>query len=295
MRSRWAILDTRNPLVAWETAIGRIASSRYGGHDTLGVSLRLYNLLRQCEKGDSQRQQIVRQEVRLENVRRAHFAEKVSRLEGVFLFEDADTASRALDRWDWNDRSPFLSELGFKHEKVTRVDSEWITRFLGDPSADPGWMHRYWSGEMTSEPIPELISTGIGTIWSSELRQRSFDGFLELMPLASPVLSGGVMAFWCGAMSAAQVVARIRADQGRNLHGDLLIYMGDFHADSDFSMSDCISRFREQGHPPMGVHPAAVNASVLQTPDFSSYSFQLTDGDELGLSPLIDLANRARH
>jgi hypothetical protein len=92
-----------------------------------------------------------------EGVRRQSFAHLPSRLKSFYCFENIDLADRAAKEWFGNEsRTPL--ELRITTAAVMhRCDAK-----LLETTADdwPGSADRYWKGEMTNQPFPEIIVDG---------------------------------------------------------------------------------------------------------------------------------------
>lgn len=132
----YAYLNITNPMVAWEVAIGRIRSACDTTREQFGVSVWSYSLLRKFSIEGANRRFI--NELLLESVRQRAHPQAVSRLAGIYFFESESDAHSALDRWRMPERKPFISEVSFSANNLTRVDSEWITSYLG--SEERNWM-----------------------------------------------------------------------------------------------------------------------------------------------------------
>src|SRR5260370_34138307 len=116
-----------------------------------------------------------RAEMALENIRRSTFAAKVSRLSGLYLFEDEASARDAGQRWGGNFRDEHLAEIEVVGEPaVSRYDSEWITNKM--VSADSSWMSSYLPGSpMGQTPLWEFLVEGRGFVLGTRVRERAYD------------------------------------------------------------------------------------------------------------------------
>ncbi len=92
-----------------------------------------------------------------ENVRDAQFPNRPPRLKALFVFEEVALAEHALQEW-------FSKEQKLVHEcrvlcgsNIHKADSRWldapVEQFEGNVA-------RYWEGEMTESPFPEIIVNG---------------------------------------------------------------------------------------------------------------------------------------
>ena len=92
-----------------------------------------------------------------ENVRRGKFPDRPQRLKALFVFDDLALAERALKEW-------FPKEQRAPHEcrivielNIHKADSLWL-----NASAEQfeEYAAKYWQGEMTASPFPEVIVNG---------------------------------------------------------------------------------------------------------------------------------------
>jgi hypothetical protein len=123
----------------------------------------------------------------------------VSRLSGLYFFEDVESAMRAGMRWDGSFREEHLAEIRIVGTpQISRYDSEWITRRMD--SADQSWISSYLSGaQMGESPLWELLVEGRGFVLGECIRERAYEtvkrtwaaslGLLELSRLAAEVNS----------------------------------------------------------------------------------------------------------
>src|SRR6266404_4589190 len=176
-------LDIDNPMVAWEVAIGRIASANEN-EAGFGVSPWAYSHLR--EYANSQRVRRFADELELERVRLSYYPNQVSRLRGVFFFESKFEAEAALDRWGMATKKQYISAVTFYPSTLSKLDSEWITFNLGS-STQTNWMKSYWSGETSGiKPLTEILAMGTGEVQDKSLRIRAYQRIYKLWPTATP-------------------------------------------------------------------------------------------------------------
>lgn len=188
----YAYFNINNPMVAWEVAIGRIRSSCDTTCEQFGISVWSYSLLRKFSTEGTNRRFI--NELLLESVRQATNPLAVSRLAGVYFFEREKDAFSALDRWGLTRHKPFISEVDFSANKLTKVDSEWITTYLG--SEKQNWMEDYWQGKTLGiHPLTEVLASGIGMICNKNLRIEAYKRVSNRWPDSTPLLAMACCAF----------------------------------------------------------------------------------------------------
>ncbi|MEO5955833.1 MAG: hypothetical protein ABIR36_09125 [Nitrospiraceae bacterium] len=124
-------------------------------------------------------------ELELERIRREFYSAQVSRLHGIYMWGDAQTARRG-ERWRETEGNHFhadyLVEVSFTYRRLSRVDTNWIDKYLLPDSVsfdrnDVAWMHSYWRGEPCpdSDPLWEYIAEGRGVIYGTTLRMQAYE------------------------------------------------------------------------------------------------------------------------
>jgi hypothetical protein len=273
----YAYLDIRDPLVAWEVAVGRLCSADNLESDgVFSLSLRQFPFFRRYSRAGSVTSQI-RNETRLEWIRSERHSDVLSRLRGVFLFDSRADAEAAAVRWDGSHFDPlFLSEVEMIPDRQARLDSEWITFNLLSDRED-SWMDSYWRGEVCGErPLTEVICSGVGTILNMDLRNRAYQEIMRLFPRSVPLLRTARIAFNLGFKQAAQVVPYL-IREGARIKGSHILNMNVFNDGSPFF--DALAQYSGPW-PPLAVPWDG----VILTPDLSDSWFHLTD---IELSQLI--------
>jgi hypothetical protein len=186
----YAYLDIEHPMVAWEVAIGRIRSIDITKFE---VSIWQYTSLSNYVKYGLDQNFI--NEIELEYVRKQHFPNRVSRMQGVYFFESYDDAVFALKHWDIPLKENYISEISFTPQNITKVDSEWITSYI-DKKTNNSWMNKYWNGEIKEDkPLYEILATGLGVILNYDLRIQAYKNIFELWPYSTPLLAMACCAF----------------------------------------------------------------------------------------------------
>lgn len=189
----YAYLDITHPFVAWEVAIGRIKSVDDNNPEGFGISQWQYSLLSEyVNHGLNQR---FINELMLEHIRQKCYPQRVSRLQGVYFFESEEDANNALDRWNMPYKKKYISAVKFSANKLTKVDSEWITNKFFSTS-DIRWMNRYWEGEVYGEaPLYEILASGIGVILNYDLRIEAYKRIINLWPESTFLLAMACCSF----------------------------------------------------------------------------------------------------
>ena len=68
-------------------------------------------------------------ELWLEEIRREYYPENVSRLHGVFVFDDLGSLATLWENNNWGNHfeDEYLADVGVSAEKSSRLDSIWIS------------------------------------------------------------------------------------------------------------------------------------------------------------------------
>jgi hypothetical protein len=217
----------------------------------------------ESQRGRAERANV---EARLEAVRVSEFPEAVSRLTGLYLFEDEIAATRAEAEWGGSGslfRREWLVDVGFSAYKVSRVDSEWITRRFYDPDTD--WMRRYWSGQpMSDEPLWELLVEGLGLVWGTALREAAWTRLLREFPASASLLDIARVAQELGDFNFGGIVPYVRSVGAAKYRIDYLIDFRDAR-DPEF-----LQRLQIYEGPRRSVPGTETE---LLVPDFRPYGF----------------------
>lgn len=188
----FAYINIDNPMAAWNVVRSNFYSpsclpqSECPGSLSFGMA----DLLRD---GNVARAEA---EFRLERFRRRHFPDAVSRLTGIFLFDDIESAAQVWDNdaWSGHFNAEYLTDVGVSADHSSRLDAAWITMMRNDQNIlVEGWeemAERYWLGEPASnQPIWEQIIEGWVTIWGLELKTRALEEIRKFWPQSLPLLA----------------------------------------------------------------------------------------------------------
>lgn len=150
----WVYLNLSIPYVRWNTAVGMIYPASYENgvlHFSMFASQRLRRGM-----------EYFNLEMALEEERIRRVPHKVSRLQGLFVFETQEEAKKAEILWGHSGnhfQSNCLTEASCKigHSK-SKYDSNWITYFSEKASPDhpANWKALYWDGI----PYPHQVLYG---------------------------------------------------------------------------------------------------------------------------------------
>ena len=188
----YVFLDVQDSLIAWLVYRAELVSAPQIHERALSIwaTRHLRNM------------QTFHHEMALEQVRRAHFPDAVSRLTGFYAFPDRQAALAAARRWQVPSfREDLLAEVGIHPTAtVSRYDAEWITHHLGSP--DSQWMNDYFAGKPTADPIWELLIDGRALVFGKSLRETAYETVKAAWPRSLALLE------------LARVAAELNSDLG---------------------------------------------------------------------------------
>lgn len=185
-------LDLDQPLVAWNTARGVYCSVDClgAGESESALSLSMANMMR----GHSEDR--LKSEMAIEYIRTNFFPDHVSRLRGVFVFDDIDSISRLWYGGEWGEhfQDHFMTDVGVSANKSCRVDANWIMDIMDESGKlTSEWLEcatNYWQGapHPTKPPIWERLVEGWITIWGTEIKHRAIAEIHKYWPQSLKLL-----------------------------------------------------------------------------------------------------------
>jgi hypothetical protein len=184
-----AYLNVDHPVVAWGVYRGVLVSAQVTGTPPeCPVSMMFAGIV--------QYQNNVRfqNELQLDAARVQRFPQEVSRLAGMYFFEDPAQA-RVATAWGGHFRPENLAKVEIHPVgKATRVDANWITYAKVDEDGrfnqtDLSWIDRYWAGQpLGNSPVWETIVHGRAVVFGIDLRNRAYDLLRRAFPNALDML-----------------------------------------------------------------------------------------------------------
>ncbi|WP_132997222.1 hypothetical protein [Sulfitobacter pontiacus] len=266
----FAYINIDNPMAAWNVVRSSFYSpSRLPELEQSGaLSFSMADLL---QDGNAAR---ATAEFRLEDFRRRHFPNAVSRLTGIFLFDDVDSAAKVWDNdaWGAHFNTKYLTDVGVSADYSSRLDAVWITMMRNDENIlVEGWekmAERYWSGEPASDqPIWERIIEGWVTIWGTDLKIRALEEIKKFWPQSLPLLGVAANSASIGSCDGAIVPFALR----KNDLVEISYYLRMVDAKDPVFCGRLRHYLETGGEKVCKLGPLGEN-SVL--PDFSIYSFE---------------------
>ena len=194
MQSVYGCIDIDHPMVAWSVYRGVLVSAQAGNENPkCPISVMLAGMLKYRNSSR------LGNELVIERVRQLKYPSQVSRLVGMYFFED-QSAFEAAKEWGGHFSSEYQAELGLLPEAtVNRHDANWITHAPLDNSGclrSIDWIDQYWSGEPfpNRTPVWELIVEGRAAVYGTELRERAYTTIKAEFPECVAILEVGRIA-----------------------------------------------------------------------------------------------------
>ncbi|WP_273745799.1 hypothetical protein [Morganella morganii] len=190
----WCYLNIDNPLVAWEVAIGRIASLEalpflQGKEKRWYLTQWQYSRIKNAFHNKPKNKIPLINEFRIESVRHKFYKNKVSRLRGIFFFKSKEDAINIVRCYGWGGFNPnHLSEVEVYYKKdddISYYDSTWFTMKANNIMTVEDIKSylaniTYW-GESTN-PATEVLVYGLGFILNNELIKKAYEIIKEKNP-----------------------------------------------------------------------------------------------------------------
>jgi hypothetical protein len=202
----FAFLDVEHPVVAWEVYRGALVSALARDEPPEApVSMMFAGIIQE------QNNIRFRNEILIEAIRAMRHPDQVSRLTGLYCFENEQSASKAYS-WGRHFKQENLAEIEvFPVGRVTRVDADWITSAPLDNEGqiagnDLAWVDQYWRGEpWSNSPAWEVIFQGRAVVTDTALRERAYRVCQQEFPDALDMLE------------VARICAAVGFDVGRTI------------------------------------------------------------------------------
>lgn len=260
--SAWVLVDVENPLTTWEIAIGRVVSACCIGRPGIVSQWHYWNIRNAILNSDWA---TYFREVELEQVRQEHYPRCVSRLTGVFLFPSEHELNTARVSWRKSSHRHEAAEIGFSAERWSRHDSNWL---IDNQRPISEIAHQYWRGEpMNPTPLWEVIASGKGCVWGTELKTRCYIKNYHMHPRFSAFLKGSTALFLDG-KEFAGITCPFISVQNNNLNGSIIFRDQEL---KEFDLNEDNPILKELQVP---VHPDGLTSPAL--PDFREYFFSFT-------------------
>jgi len=173
-------LDVDNPTVAWLAYRGVLNSPDIKTANPGNLSWFLVDVLRRGLAST------IRREGLLEGFRDKHFPNAVPRLRCVYAYPTLEAAQKGdYGRGKFRKENLVAIGPGTIDPMIETYDSNWITDF---DSLTIDAAKKYWAGEKTKDPHPELLLSGRFWIFGTSVRKRAYETIKAVWPNALALL-----------------------------------------------------------------------------------------------------------
>lgn len=183
----YSFLNINQFSIAWEVYCGRLIST----NATLTNSIRPMSIF-ETNRFREKQGFWYNNELIMEDIRSKSFPSKISRLTGMYFFDNKESAMKAVKDERWGDRyydENYLVEVELSPKgNITRVDHDWIfeKKVPINPinTSEIDWIHKYWNGQAVNptDPLWELIMEGTAEILDDDFKKRAFNVIKNQQP-----------------------------------------------------------------------------------------------------------------
>lgn len=273
----FAYLDYDNRVASWNIARGLFSTS-----DNVNVAYK-NSLLSIMTVGLLTNSSLDRfkSELVIELIRAKKFPNCVSRLKGIFVFDEIESISRfwECNNWGGHFSDKYLSDVGVATNRSTRVDSNWIA-YIVDKNGRLNenceeLIENYWQGKVFpgKKPIWERIIEGHITVWSANIRQEACKNILSIDPEANNLLTYSSLCANIGSMDGQ--VYPIFQDKGEYLVIEYIMLA------RNLDNNEFLDLILELGSmkPSINIELPTFTTNEVRTPNFSGFSHKLKKSD----------------
>ncbi|WP_434155832.1 hypothetical protein [Pseudomonas sp. JZ134] len=273
-------LDIDNPLVAWNAYRGVLVSQKLvqqsvGNPLVPALSMTVANFFmnRDWERLEFENE--------LEMERERNFPKKVSRLTGLFVFDEPESALAVADDESWGGAKGHIQDDNLTDIEIsaapnyTRLDANWISWMLKVRSeGNLDWRSGilpYWAGDVCphfSQPIWEGLLDGTVTIWGTELRHRAYASLKKRSPSTVCLLELSRIA-----ASLSSDLGHISALVTRENGQQLMSFHIDMQDSNDKTFLDRLGKYINENPTLVNFNDLAVGGEKMRLPEFVSYSY----------------------
>lgn len=284
-------LDHHYPPVLWNIVRGGFDSADLlpDGEKDFAISVSLSSMLQNSSASR------LEAELSLELVRITVAPNSVSRLRGIFVFNDLDSISRIWDsnKWGGHFIDEYLADVGVWARRSTKVDATWIEDIIGDQGQLlPGWQEaaiNYWSGQpkLEAAPIWEVIVEGRFCIWSMHSKEEALKEISTLWPNSLGLLAHSMNCYGVGSHDGQCFPGLVASEQGISLNHYLRM------VDSkEPDVIEKLARLPTENPKFFAGHP---DPNKMHLPDLTGYSKTICPRDDAAFVNLLALLSTLRN
>lgn len=278
----FAYIDVDHPAVAWALIRGLFVSADFAPGPSRAYASFMFAGLVQ-----SQNNTRLNNETIIEYVRDKSFPNQISRLRGMYFFDNRELAQRPIDeKWGGHFRAKNLIEFELPPTtSLTRVDANWITEapLQSDgrlDTSDITWTTRYWAGEPKhKDPTWETIVNGRALVRDMAVRKKAYADVKSRFPRSEVFMEMARLAGEVGSDGGLVTPFLQRAGQN-TLRLAYCMYDKDFHDEAVIK--------KIAAHPDAkNLHRLMSENEIFDTPDLRPWSQDFS----LGLQGIFDVAS----
>lgn len=270
-------LDIENPIVAWNVYRGVLISQAVAQKNiSEGIISSLSMMVARIFADRNWNR--LKFEHELEQHRNLSYPDKVSRLTGIFVFDEPESALAAAsdEQWGGHISHENLTDVGvWSSGNQTRLDANWISwmlRIRNEGSSEwQAGIKPYWDGTPCPhfpEPIWEVLMHGTVTIWGTTLRNRAYEVIRSTSPNSVALLEQARLAAMLGS-SLGHTSALVKIVDEKQVMS--------FHIDMrDATNEDYINRlneYKKSNFKQVNWQDLQVGGDMFGIPNFVAYSY----------------------
>lgn len=279
----WCYLNIDNPFVAWEVAIGRIASLEalpclQDQEKRWFLTQWQYSRLKNAFYSNPLNKIPLKNEYKIEHIRHHYYPDKVSRLRGSFFFKSKEDAINIVTCYGWKGFNPnHLSEVELYYNSdndISFYDSTWFSMKAMDIMHEDdikSYLENvtYWGED--SNPATEILAYGLGFVLNKALMQKAYNMIKARYPDAMCFLDSARFM-----LTASKTLVE-NGTPNWSLY-EAGIACGLNRINTDGVNCDVIYIMRDESFKKYGLFQAGYPVKI-RTPDFSDMSFSYQGGE----------------
>lgn len=283
-------LDHHCPPVLWNIARGGFDSVDLlpDGEKDFAISVSLASMLLNSSASR------LEAEFSLEKIRLVTKPNSVSRLRGVFVFDDIESISRIWDsnKWGGHFIDEYLVDVGVWAKKSTRVDAAWIDEIINNQGLLlPGWEAaavNYWSGLPKSKgaPIWEVLVEGRFCIWSMHSKEEALKEISAIWPNSLGLLTHSMNCFGLSSLDGQCFPGITGSEAGISIDHYLRM--------RDSQEAEFIERLARLSAENPKFFAGKPDPEKMYLPDLTGYSRRICTKDDTNLTALLDLLSQLK-
>lgn len=228
-------------------------------------------------------------ELSLEAIRQKIAPTSVSRLKGLFVFDEIESVAQIWESNSWGAHfhDNYLADVGVYAKNSSRMDANWISEVISiDGSLLPDWQEaagNYWRGlpHTSRQPIWERVVDGTFTIWSMHSKEAALNEIKAIWPNSLGLLAHSINCFSAESLDG-QCFPGITINGG-TINIDYYLRMAD-SLNSDFI--ERLQRLKQAAPAKFSGNP---DPKLMYTPDLTGYSVHIPIEGHTTASRLIAL------